>query len=90
MAGSFFLHFYDVFHLLVKPSKRNMDFVIIFGIAVLTLPILVLCVKKRDNFYTQEEIEAGLENIKRKTDAEARPDNDQRKPSYLRRDTFLF
>ena len=67
-----------------------MDFYIMCAAGVVILSMLIMCVKKRNNFYTDEEIEAGLENIKRKSQGQPRVDCDERKPSYLRRDTFLF
>ena len=67
-----------------------MDTLYVFAVGILILPIFVLCVKKRDNFYTEEEIEAGLNKIKQKTADESTLDCNDRKPSYLRRDTFLF
>ena len=67
-----------------------MDPLYIVAVSILILPVFVLCVKKGDQFYTDEEIEAGLNNIKQKTNDQATLDGSDRKPSYLRRDTFLF
>ena len=62
---------------------------------LLTIFAVSVCAQKRKSkqFYTDEEIEQGLNNIKQKM--KELPKNDKqgengRSPSYLRRDTFLL
>ena len=78
---------------LVKSPSFNTKSRIMFiiGTFLVTLSILSLCIRKRSTrYYTDEEIEAGLQNIKDKMGDNPVTDNEQRSPSYLRRDTFLL
>ena len=56
-----------------------------------------MCAQKRKSkqFYTDEEIEQGLNNLKQKMKELPKTENNKlcengRSPSYLRRDTFLL
>ena len=64
---------------------------------LLTIFAISVCAQKRKSkqFYTDEEIEQGLNNIKQKMKELPKNESDKqsengRSPSYLRRDTFLF
>ena len=64
---------------------------------LLTIFAVSVCAQKRKSkqFYTDEEIEQGLNNIKQKMKELPKNEKDKqgengRSPSYLRRDTFLL
>ena len=68
-----------------------------FSFLLLTIFAVSMCTQKRKSkqFYTDEEIEQGLNNIKQKMKELPKTENDKlcesgRSPSYLRRDTFLL